>query len=112
MAVFFTQHELDDDGYPVRDRASSSCIVSFETASAFAALVKAEGIRRRAEQVRQLTFIGDGAAWIWNLVTATFPRATQIADLYYAREHLHSLARSLEFMLGDRHRDWLAARLE
>jgi hypothetical protein len=64
MAVFFNQHELDDDGHPVRDRASSSYIASFETAGVFADLVKAEGIRRGAEQIRQLTFIGDGAAWI------------------------------------------------
>jgi hypothetical protein len=112
MAVFFNQHELDDDGYPVRDRASSSYIASFETASIFADLVKAEGIRRGADHIRQLTFIGDGAAWIWNLVTGKFPEATQIVDLYHAREHLHSLARSLEFMLGDRHGQWLAARLE
>jgi hypothetical protein len=33
-------------------------------------------------------------------------------DLYHAREHLHDLARSLEFMLGDHRQDWLAARLE
>jgi hypothetical protein len=33
-------------------------------------------------------------------------------DLYHAREHLHSLARSLEFMLLDRRDEWLAARLE
>jgi hypothetical protein len=33
-------------------------------------------------------------------------------DLYHAREHLHSLTRSLEFMLGDRNDAWLAARLE
>jgi hypothetical protein len=112
MAVFFNQHELDDDGYPVRDRASSSYIASFETAAVFADLVKAEGIRRGAEQVRQLTFIGDGAAWIWNLTAATFPEATCIVDLYHAREHLHSLTRSLEFMLGDRKDDWLAARLD
>jgi hypothetical protein len=112
MAVFFNQQELDDDGYPVRDRASSSYIASFGTAGIFAGLVKAEGIRRGADHVRQLTFIGDGAAWIWNLVTATFPEATCIVDLYHAREHLHSLARSLEFMLGDRHGEWLAARLE
>ncbi|MBO0804241.1 MAG: ISKra4 family transposase, partial [Nocardiopsaceae bacterium] len=112
MAVFFTQHEVDDDGYPVRDRSSSSYIASFETAAAFAGLVKAEGIRRGAEQARQLTFIGDGAAWIWRLVTATFPEATQIVDLYHAREHLHSLARSLEFMLGDHYSEWLQARLE
>jgi hypothetical protein len=32
-------------------------------------------------------------------------------DLYHAREHLHALTRSLEFMLGDRRDEWLAARL-
>jgi hypothetical protein len=33
-------------------------------------------------------------------------------DLFHAREHLHDLARILEFMLGDQKQDWLAARLE
>jgi hypothetical protein len=33
-------------------------------------------------------------------------------DLWHAREHLHDLARVLEFMLGDQKQDWLAARLE
>jgi hypothetical protein len=112
MAVFFTQDKLDDDGYPVRDRASSSYIATFEPAAAFQKLVKAEGIRRGAGHVRQLTVIGDGAAWIWNLAAATFPEATHIVDLFHAREHLHSLTRSLEFMLGDRRDEWLAARLE
>jgi hypothetical protein len=112
LAVFFTQHALDDDGCPARDRASSSYIASFETASVFADLVKAEGIRRGAEHARQLTIIGDGAAWIWNLAAATFPEATCIAGLFHAREHLHALARSLEFMLLDHYDEWLAARLE
>jgi hypothetical protein len=112
MAVFFTQDELDADGYPVRDRASSSYIATLEPAAAFARLVKAEGIRRGADHVRQLTVIGDGAAWIWNLAAAAFPEATHIVDLYHAREHLHSLTRSLEFMLLDRKDEWLAARLE
>ena len=74
--------------------------------------MKAEGIRRGADHVRQLTIIGDGAAWIWNIATAKFPEATQIVDLYHAREHLHDLARHLEFMLLDRKDEWLAARLE
>ena len=112
IAVFFTQDKLNDDGYPVRDRASSSYIATFEPAAAFQRLVKAEGIRRGAGHVRQLTVIGDGAAWIWNLAAATFPEATHIVDLYHAREHLHSLTRSLEFMLLDRKEEWLAARME
>jgi hypothetical protein len=112
MAVFFTQDKLDAKGYPVRDRASSSYIATFEPAAAFQKLVKAEGIRRGADHVRQLTVIGDGAAWIWNLAAATFPEATHIVDLFHAREHLHSLTRSLEFMLLDRKQQWLTARLE
>jgi hypothetical protein len=112
LAVFFTQDKLGDDGYPVRDRASASVIATFEPASAFAGLVKAEAIRRGADHVRQFTIIGDGAAWIWGIATATFPEATQVVDLYHAREHLHSLTRSLEFMLLDRKDGWLAARLE
>ena len=112
MAVFFTQDKVDDQGYPVRDRASSSYIATFEPAAAFGDLVKAEGIRRGADHVRQLTIIGDGAAWIWGIATSKFPQATQIVDLYHAREHLYSLTRSLEFMLGDSKDAWLAARLE
>ena len=112
LAVFFTQDKLDKDGYPVRDRASTSVIATFEPAAAFAGLVKAEGIRRGADHVRQFTILGDGAAWIWNIATAKFPEATQIVDLYHAREHLHDLARKLEFMLLDRKDEWLTARLE
>ena len=112
LAVFFTQDKLDKDGYPVRDRTSTSVIATFEPAATFAGLVKAEGIRRGADHVRQLTILGDGAAWIWNIATSKFPEATQIVDLYHAREHLHDLARKLEFMLLDRKDEWLAARLE
>jgi hypothetical protein len=111
LAVFFTQDKLDDDGHPVRDRDSSSYIATFQPAHVFADLVKAEGIRRGADHVRQFTILGDGAAWIWNIASSKFPEATQIVDLYHAREHLHDLARQLEFMLGDRKDQWLAARL-
>jgi hypothetical protein len=112
LAVFFTQDKLDKDGYPVRDRDSASVIATFEPAGAFAGLVKAEGIRRGADHVRQFTILGDGAAWIWNIASSKFPGATQIVDLYHAREHVHDLARRLEFMLLDRKDEWLAARLD
>ena len=73
LGVFFTQDKVNDGGYPVRDRDSSSFIATFEPASVFAGLVKAEGIRRGAGHVRQLTILGDGAAWIWNIASAKFP---------------------------------------
>ena len=112
LAVFVTQDKPGDDEYPVRDPGSSSYIATIEPASVFADLVKAEGIRRGADHVRQLTILGDGAAWIWNIASAKFPEATQIAGIYHAPQHLHDLARSLEFMLGDCKDEWLAARLE
>jgi hypothetical protein len=112
LGVFFTQDEVDDGGYPVRDQGSASYIATFEPAAVFGDLVKAEGIRRGADHVRQLTILGDGAAWIWTIATGKFPAATQIVDLFHAREHLHDLARLLEFMLGDRKDEWLAARME
>ena len=112
LAVFFTQDKPGEDGYPVRDPGSSSYIATFEPAAVFAGLVKAEGTRRGANHVRQFTIIGDGAAWIWNIASSKFPEATQIVDLYHAREHLHDLARLLDFMLLDQKDDWLAARLE
>jgi hypothetical protein len=35
--------------------------------------------------------LGDGAEWIWNQADLHFSEATQIVDLYHAREHLWSL---------------------
>ena len=112
LAVFFTQDDIGDDGYPVREPGSCSYIATFEPSAVFGGMVKAEGIRRGADHVRQLTIPGDGAAWIWNIATDKLPQATQIVDLFHAREHLHSLTRSLEFMLLDLKDEWLAARME
>ena len=62
LAVFFTQDDIDEDGHPVRDPGSCSYIATFEPAAVFGDLVKAEGLRRGADHVRQLTILGDGAA--------------------------------------------------
>jgi hypothetical protein len=111
MAVAFTQTRLDEKNRPVRDPGSSSYLATFAPAAGFGTLMAAEARRRGAGHIRQLTILGDGAAWIWNLASQHFPEATQIVDLYHAREHLHELARLLEFMLGDRKPGWLDARL-
>jgi hypothetical protein len=112
LACAFTQTRIDDDGYPVRDPGSSSYLATFAPAAGFGTLMAAEARRRGAGHVRQVTILGDGAHWIWNLASQHFPEATQIVDLYHAREHLHDLAKLLAFMLGDNHDGWLAARLD
>src|SRR6266536_2876777 len=111
LCCCFTQTSVDERGRPVRDPGSSSYLATFAPAAAFGTLMAAEARRRGAGHIRQLTILGDGAAWIWNLATQHFPQATQIVDLYHAREHLHELAKLLEFMLGSHREDWLTARL-
>jgi hypothetical protein len=111
LCCVFTQTTLDEQGRPVRDPASSSYLATFAPAAPFGTLMAGEALRRGAAHVRQLVVLGDGAVWIWNLAGRYFPQATQVVDLYHAREHLHELARFLEFILGDHKQHWLEQRL-
>ncbi len=40
-----------------------------------------------------IVFIGDGAAWIWNLCKEYFPNAVQIVDYPHAVSHLYNIAK-------------------
>jgi hypothetical protein len=111
LACLFTQTSLDEDRRPVRDPRSSSYLATFEPAARFGALVDAEARRRGCEHIRQLIVLGDGAVWIWNLADELFPAATQIVDLYHAREHVHGLATLATRLLRGSHPTWLAERL-
>jgi hypothetical protein len=112
LACLFTQATVDKDGYPVRDPGSSSYLATFQPAAPFGVLMTAEAQRRGAGHIRQLTVLGDGAVWIWNLASELFPAATQIVDLYHAREHVHELATLATRLLRSSHPDWLAERLD
>ena len=39
--------------------------------------------------------LGDGAVWIWNIAEEHFYGATQIVDLYHAREHYWNVAKAI-----------------
>ena len=110
LAALFTQTRTDADGRPVRDPDSSSYVATLDPVATFSALVAAEARRRGAEHIRQLVVLGDGAHWIWNLAQQRLPEATQIVDLYHAREHLHDLADLLAFIVTDPD-SWLTDRL-
>lgn len=116
LACVFTQTKLDEDGHPVRDPGSSSYVASFDPAAEFGVLMAAEAKRRGITHVRQPVILGDGAVWIWNLAGRHFPAATQIVDLYHAREHLHDLANIIAFIHGgpdtDQHKQWLDTQHE
>jgi hypothetical protein len=95
----------------VRDPGTSSYVHTFDPVEQFTTLVHAEARRRGAEHIRQLVILGDSAMWIWKMATRILPEATQIVDLYHAREHVHDLARQLAPVLGDDQPAWTQARL-
>lgn len=43
------------------------------------------------DQVR-IALLGDGAAWVWNTLTACFPEGKQVLDYYHCSEHVHKVA--------------------
>ena len=57
--------------------------------------IYAEAVRRGLEQAHQVVILGDGAEWIRGIAEMHFPGATQIIDLYHAREHVSDLCKIL-----------------
>jgi len=111
LAVAFTQTELDEEGYPVRDPGSSSYVATLEPVEHFGNLVAIEARRRGSDHAGAVVVLGDGSPWIWNLAAAHFPGATHIVDLYHAREHVHDLAKLIAPQLGAHYRRWVDDRI-
>jgi len=95
LGAIFTQTKTDEEGLPVRDHASTTYAGSFENAPDFGSRIRAEGLRRGLARAAKVVFIGDGAAWIWELARINFPLAIFILDLYHALERLHELCAGL-----------------
>ena len=57
-----------------------------------------------------VVFLGDGAAWLWNLAQTRFPKAVQILDFWHALEYMGKVAREV-FPDQEVCKDaWLSAR--
>lgn len=95
LGCLFTQTQTDEQGLPMRDYQSTTYLGSFDSAEQFGALLRSEAFRRGLARAQQVVFLGDGAAWIWELARVNFPDAVQILDLYHALEHLHELCEGL-----------------
>lgn len=91
LGCVFTQTGVDDRGRPARDEASTTFVGAIETAETFGERIYGEALRRGLQQARQVVVIADGARYNWEIAALHFPGATQIVDLYHARQHLHAL---------------------
>ena len=95
LGCVFTQHKHDEQGRPVRDPDSTTYLCGLETAGDFGSRLRHEAVRRGMGRSQHTVFLGDGAAWIWELARVNFAHATEILDYYHGREHLTKLVHGL-----------------
>lgn len=94
LGCIFTQRGVDQEGCPVRDEDSTSYTGAIESAEAFGHRMYQEAKRRGLDRAADVCVLGDGALWIWNIAEEHFYGATQIVDLYHAREHYWNVAKA------------------
>jgi hypothetical protein len=107
LGCVFTQTATDDEGWPVRDEDSTTYTGAIETAELFGRRLYAEAHHRGWSRAQRQVVIGDGAIWIWNIADEHFPGATQIVDLYHARQHLWELSAKLFPSDPNRRQRWV-----
>lgn len=57
------------------------------------ALATHSGIYQEDIGNQEVVFLGDGAAWIWNLSEEHFPNAVEIVDYMHAKSHLYDVGK-------------------
>ena len=95
LGCVFTQTVTDAEGHPLRDPDSTSYVGTYQGCRDAAILLHQEARRRGLDRARQVVFLGDGAAWVWENCRLTLPRAVEILDFYHASEHVGQLAAAI-----------------
>ena len=107
LGCVFTQTTWDQEGYAIRDPDSTTYVAAIETAEEFGKRIYLEAWKRGWARAEKKVFMGDGSEWIWNIADQHFPNATQIVDLYHARQHLWDVARKLYPHQDAEQRRWM-----
>jgi hypothetical protein len=95
LAAFFTQTTTDAEGHPLRDPQSTTYLGSFVSSDQFGPQTLLAARQRGLAQAGQIIYLGDGAAWVWEIARTCFPQAAQILDYYHASEHVAALAKAI-----------------
>ena len=95
LGCVFTQTSPDSDGKPQRDHNSTSYVGTLQCSDDFGILLRREAFARGFASAQKVVYLGDGAAWVWELARINFPQAICILDFYHAGEHLSVLAEAL-----------------
>jgi hypothetical protein len=76
-------------------------------AQEFGDLLWATGCQHQAQLAEELIFLGDGAEWIWNLVSHHYPHAIQIVDWFHATEYFAPIGNAA-FTDEDQRKEWIS----
>lgn len=95
VAAIFTQHPVLDQK-PWRDLDSTTYVATTERCEPFGEMVRAEFRRRFPSPPQEVVYLGDGAAWNWELQRVFFPRSIGIVDFYHAAEHVGAVVDLIE----------------
>lgn len=68
--------------------AMRSVTAAVETSAEFGVRVAAEAERLELTDPKQISVLGDGAEWVWNLAGEHFPGAQELLDIWHGAEHL------------------------
>jgi hypothetical protein len=110
LGCVFTQTSVDGEGHPVRDEESTSYTGAIERAELFGSRIYQEAMRRGMDSAGETIVLGDGAPWIWNIADEQFYGATQIVDLFHAREHYWNVAKACFGQDKNKLREWTEER--
>ncbi len=72
----------------------------------FGRLMWTTGFQHQAQLADELIILGDGARWIWELVSEHLPQAIQIVDWFHACEYLEPVAKAA-FKSEDQREEWV-----
>ena len=98
VGCVFTQHPVMGQD-PWRDLDSTTYVTTTERSEAFGGRLRSEFMRRFQTPPDEIVYLGDGAAWNWEIQRTHFPEAIGIADFYHAAEHVGRVVDIIE----DRH---------
>ena len=95
LGCVFTQHQVDDQGHPIRDPNSTTYVSTMGPIDEFGPLLRQEAIRRGLSSAVFVVLLIDGAEGLANMGRLCFPTALQIVDFYHAMEHARKVLTAL-----------------
>jgi Uncharacterised protein family (UPF0236) len=95
LGCVFTQHQVDDEGHPIRDPNTTTYVSTMGPIEEFGPQLRQEAIRRGLPLAVFVVLLIDGAEGLANMGRLCFPTALQIVDFYHALEHARKVLTAL-----------------